>query len=102
LSDQFDLFAPEPAPAPAPKPHTCGECSSIKPTKFRKHEGIGFFCAESYDDARLDAPACDTHFTLRVGPCENCGPVCDVYPCPNADPKGPREIEAAEAAKERP
>jgi hypothetical protein len=67
--------------------HTCGECVSFKPTKFRRHVGVGFFCAESYDDARRDAPACDTNFKLRVGPCEDCGPVCEGWPCANADPK---------------
>jgi hypothetical protein len=120
---QFDLFADTPAPAAPPAPskcrgnecdffecevcdtakksaHVCGECVSFKPTKFRRHLGIGFFCAESYDDARLDAPACETHFKLRVGPCENCGPVCEAWPCANADPKGSEKIEAVAAAKE--
>ena len=29
-----------------------------------------------------------------------CGPLCDVFPCANADPTGPGEIEAAAAARE--
>lgn len=78
---------------------TCGDCANIKPTKYRIQEGFRFFCLASYRDARRDDPACDTHFELRIGPCENCGPICDVYPCPNADPKGSDEI-AAKAAKE--
>ncbi len=89
MSDQRDLFAELGAVlAPAPA-RPCGECCNIKPTKFRRYLGVGFFCTESLNDARREDSACDTHFALRTGPCDSCGDVCDVYPCANADPKGP-------------
>lgn len=86
-------------PAPV-HPRTCGECANIKPTKFRRQEGVSFFCAESYADARREDPSCGNRFEPRIGPCEGCGPICDVFiTCPNADPKGPEEI-APKGAKE--
>jgi hypothetical protein len=31
-----------------------------------------------------------------LGPCDDCGPACGVFPCPNANPKGPQEQIAKE------
>lgn len=73
----------EPTPA-APAPRTCGECAYIKATRHRPE---GWFCTESYDDASPTQAACATRFALRVGPCDGCGPACDVFPCTNTDPK---------------
>jgi hypothetical protein len=97
MTRELDLFA-EPAAPVATAVHTCGECVNIKPTKHRRYLGVGFFCTESYDDVRPENPACDdVHFQLRIGPCEGCGPVCDAYPCSNADPKESVEIATAVA-----
>jgi hypothetical protein len=49
---------------------------------------------------RIDLGFVDLAFEPVLVRCEECCPLCDAFPCENADPKGPDEIGAADAAKE--